>query len=154
MKTRDLVVISIFIALSLVLANVKFFSSIAMDSVPAFAALFIFKDNKSAVIALIGHIATAYFSSFPFGILTHIIIALLMYIMLYLSAKLIKKNLTLTVIFILLFNALIMPLSVFIVTPFNIQIYLTLVVTLTLAVSLNLLVAVICSRAVLKYLEI
>lgn len=154
MKTKDLVVIAIFITLSVVLANVRFFSSIAMDSVPAFVALFLWKDNKAALIAMIGHVATAYFTSFPFGIVTHIIIAVLMYAMLYLAAKIAKKNKTITVIFIVLFNAFIMPLAVFITVPFDMEMYLTLVTALTLAVALNMLVAVIVAKALSKYVEI
>lgn len=142
MKTKELTIIALLIGLSLILSYVKFFGSIALDSVPAFVALLLWKDYKAGLIGGIGHIFTALTSGFIFGLFTHILIAILMFVMLFLAAKIIRKHSTIfTFIFILFVNALVMPFTIFIMTPFSMEMYMSLVLMLSLAVIVNLSIA-------------
>ncbi len=80
MKTRTLVIAAMLIALSFIGANIKISGSIAFDSMPAFFGALVLGPVAGGIIGLIGHLLTAVFSGFPFGLPVHIIVAVMMYI--------------------------------------------------------------------------
>lgn len=156
MKTRDIAIIGILVGLSFVLGMIKFAGSIALDSAPAFLAVFVFKDYKGAAIGAIGHLLSAVTSGFPFGLPIHLATAAIMFVMLYLAAIAVKKfNIVVGVGIILLINAFIAPLVVFIAAPFTMAAYTGLVASLGLATIANLVIALILYKpaegALIKY---
>lgn len=157
MKVKDLAIVALFVALAFVLSNVRLYGSIAFDSVPAFLALLLWKDYKAGLIGGLGHIFTATLSGFPFGQITHALITILMFVMLIIAAKMIKKwSVVVTFIFIYICNALLMPFTIFVMTPFDINAYLLLVLMLTLALIGNFIVTFVLykpTKAVLNRVE-
>ena len=75
-NTRNLVLMALFIALSFVGAQLKIFSTIAFDSLPAFLATLLMGPVYGAIIAIIGHLLTALTSGFPMTLPVHLVIAL------------------------------------------------------------------------------
>ncbi|MDL2211288.1 ECF transporter S component [Erysipelotrichaceae bacterium OttesenSCG-928-M19] len=161
MKTKDIAVIGLLVALSFVLGLVKIpGTSIALDSAPAFLAVFIFKDYKGAVIGALGHLLSAAGVGFmPLGVPIHLMTAAIMFIMLYLAAILAKKfNVAVGMGVIFLINAFIAPLVVFVVQPFSVEVYSGLIIMLAPATIANLLIAVAVLRpakgALARYVDI
>lgn len=150
MKIKDITIVGILIALSFVLGMIKISGSIALDSVPAFLALFVFKDYKAGFIGAIAHMLSAASAGFPLGLPTHLIVALIMFIMLVVAQYLLKKtNLVVTIIFILLINGIVSPLSAFVVAiPFSSAAYLSLVSLLLIATAINLVIALILTKPI------
>ena len=73
-----LVLAAMFIALCFVGANIKIFSSIAMDSLPAFIGTLFLGYGWGFAIGALAHVLTAITSGFPFGLPAHIITAVMM----------------------------------------------------------------------------
>lgn len=154
MKVREITTIAIMVSMSFILSYFKLFASIALDSMPAFLALLIWKDNKSANIAALAHILTAISSGLPFGLFSHLMIAALMYITLWIARKyIIKLSLVLTIFFIYIANVIIMPLCIFSFMEWSFVLYLTLVSSLTIAVLINMLFALILYRPLTRYMS-
>jgi len=74
--TRNLVLMALFIALSFVGAQLKIFSTVAFDSLPAFLATLLMGPIYGAIVAIIGHLLTALTSGFPMTLPVHLVIAL------------------------------------------------------------------------------
>jgi len=74
-KTRNLVLTALFIALSFVGSNVKISGTIAFDSLPAFLGALLLGPVFGAFIGFLGHLFSALLTGFPFGLPTHIVIA-------------------------------------------------------------------------------
>lgn len=147
LSTKDLVVLAMLIALSFILANIKIAGSIALDSAPAFLALFVYKDYRAAIVGAIGHLLSAGLAGFALTLPVHLIVAGTMAIMLLLAAVIIKKvNQTTAFGFIFLFNAAIAPLAIFAVMPFSTEAYLGFFAALAPATALNLIIAALLTK--------
>ena len=77
-RTRTLVVIALFVAISFVGSHIKVFGTIAFDSLPAFLAALVLGPWYGAAIGFLGHMFTALTSGFPLSVPLHFIIALAM----------------------------------------------------------------------------
>lgn len=75
-NTRNLVFMALFIALSFIGAQLKIFSTVAFDSLPAFLATLLMGPIYGAIVAIIGHLLTALTSGFPMSAPVHGVIAL------------------------------------------------------------------------------
>lgn len=74
MKTKKLVLIAMFIALSFIGANIKVAGTIAFDSMPGFLGAIILGPCAGAIIGVVGHFLTALTTGFPLTLPVHIII--------------------------------------------------------------------------------
>ncbi len=74
MKTKEIVLAALFIALSFIGANIKIMGSIAFDSMPGFLGALLLGPAYGAFIGMIGHFLTALLSGFPLSFPAHIII--------------------------------------------------------------------------------
>lgn len=77
-RTKQLVMAGLFIALSFVGANIKIMGSIAFDSLPAFLAAILLGPLWGAAIGFLGHMATALTSGFPLSLPLHMVVAISM----------------------------------------------------------------------------
>lgn len=155
LNTRDLVILAVLIALSFILANIKVAGSIALDSAPAFLALFVYKDYRAAIVGSIGHLLSASLSGFALGLPVHLIIAATMAIMLLIAAWLIKKfNQTTAFGFIFIFNVMVAPLPVFLIMPFSQEVYLAFFIALAPATLLSLVIAGVLTKPTKQALRI
>jgi uncharacterized membrane protein len=74
-KTLRLCLTAMFCALSAVGAQIRIFSSIAFDSLPAFLAAALLGGPEGAVVGAAGHMLTAALSGFPYTLPLHMVIA-------------------------------------------------------------------------------
>jgi len=92
LNAKRLVILSLFIALSAVLANIKIFSTIAFDSLPAFLAAMLISPLAGGVVGALGHLLSAFTSGFPLTVPMHLFIALQMLIIVWFYGILFKKS--------------------------------------------------------------
>lgn len=78
MKTKKLVLTSLFIALCFIGANIKIMGTIAFDSMPAFLAAIILGPVYGAIVGALGHFLTAFTSGFPLTLPVHLITMVMM----------------------------------------------------------------------------
>lgn len=95
MKTKELVLIALMIALSVILSYVKIPSptgSVALDALPAFALAGVLGPVAGGIVGFFGHLATAANSGFGLGIVLHLVIAVSMFISAYSFGVFYKKG--------------------------------------------------------------
>ena len=106
-KIKTISIIGVLIALSVVFSFIKIPSpvgTVAFDAIPGFFAAVYLLPSIGGFIGAIGHIATAATAGFPFGITSHIIIALTMFVACFVFGLLYKKNKFLAIILGILIN--------------------------------------------------
>ncbi|WP_167555422.1 ECF transporter S component [Gottfriedia acidiceleris] len=91
MNTKKIVLLSLFIALSAVLSNIKIVYSIAFDSLPAFLAAMMISPIAGGIVGALGHLLTAITSGFPFTVPVHLFIAIQMLVIVWIFGVLFKK---------------------------------------------------------------
>ncbi|MGG0175683.1 MULTISPECIES: ECF transporter S component [Bacillaceae] len=91
MNTKRIVLLSLFIALSAVLSNIKIVYSIAFDSLPAFLAAMMISPIAGGIVGALGHLLTAITSGFPFTVPVHLFIAIQMLVIVWIFGVLFKK---------------------------------------------------------------
>ena len=74
-QNKKLVLTALFIALSLLGANIRMFGTIAFDSMPAFLASLLLGPVIGAMVGFFGHMFSAIFIGAPLGIPMHLAIA-------------------------------------------------------------------------------
>lgn len=73
----------LFIACSVIGASLKIQGSIALDAFPAFLGAMILGPGFGFVIALVGHLFSAFFSGFPLTLVLHLCIGVLLGVVVY-----------------------------------------------------------------------
>jgi uncharacterized membrane protein len=91
LNTKKIVLLSLFIALSAVLSNIKIVYSIAFDSLPAFLAAMMISPIAGGIVGALGHLLTAITSGFPFTVPVHLFIAIQMLVIVWIFGVLFKK---------------------------------------------------------------
>jgi len=91
LNTKRIVLLSLFIALSAVLSNIKIAYSIAFDSLPAFLAAMMISPIAGGIVGALGHLLTAITSGFPFTVPVHLFIAIQMLVIVWIFGVLFKK---------------------------------------------------------------
>lgn len=143
---KKLVLLSLFVALSFVGANIKIFGSIAFDAMPAYFATIFMGPISGAIVAVIGHLFTALLSGFPLSLPVHLIISVNMAITMvatFYTYKLLRKNNFLIAAFVAiivgtLFNG---PISTLVLLPILGDMVYGLIPILTVVSAINVLLA-------------
>lgn len=146
MKTRKLVIIALFIAMSFIGANIKIAGSIAFDSMAGFLGTLILGPLYGALIGAIGHLLTAAISGFPLSLPIHMIIMVDMALTMFLFGITYKffsrSNKIISIIMSSIVGILINgPLSVLMLIPIMGRAVLAMLPLLILAAALNILIA-------------
>ncbi len=92
--SKQLVTMAMFIALSALMSFIKIpgpVGSIAMDSTPAFLGALLFGPVFGGIVGFFGHVASAATAGFQLGLPTHLVIAFMMFLTLYLVGLLKDK---------------------------------------------------------------
>jgi uncharacterized membrane protein len=145
-KTRKIVITSLFIAISFIGANIKIAGTVAFDSMPGFLASLIFGPLYGAIVGAVGHLLTSATSGFPLSVPVHMIIMLDMALTMALfgvTYKFFSKtNKALAVILSSIIGVIINgPVSVFVIMPIVGKGVLAMLPILTLAALLNIIIA-------------
>ncbi len=147
-QTKQLALIAMLIALSVIGAQIKVFNTIAFDSVPAFIGGLLINPVAGGIIGIFGHLVTAGVSSFPLGLLTHLIISLMMFLTVYLFAKVYQKSVILAVVVAVIFNG---PLSLLLLTPIiGVPLAKVLIVPLSIVAAINSTLGIVVFKSIFK----
>lgn len=146
MKTRKLVIMSLFIAISFLGANIKIMGTIAFDSMAGFLGCLILGPVYGAIIGALGHFLTAATSGFPYTLPVHMIImvdmALTMFLFGIIYNKLSKINKYMGIIIAAIVGIIINgPVSLLMIVPIMGWGMVALIPILCLAAFLNILIA-------------
>jgi uncharacterized membrane protein len=144
MKSRMLILLALFSALSAVGAAIKIpaiIGSVAFDVFPALLAAALLGSGAGAIVGAFGHLLSALIAGFPLGPM-HVLISIEMAILIFIFGVLYKKNKkgTASILFILM-NAFAAPLPfIFIMNP---AFYVALVPSLVIGSSINIVIALV-----------
>lgn len=121
MKIKTLTLAALFAALCAIGGLIKIplgISSTALDSAPALIAVAFLSPLLAGIVALIGHLASAFYGGMPLGPF-HFLIAVEMFLILYVFARMHQKGLAKTKwLFFIVANGLLAPLPFyFLISP-------------------------------------
>ncbi|MDM0947743.1 ECF transporter S component [Clostridium perfringens] len=91
-EVRKLCFSAILIAISVILANFPIFSSIALDSMPAFVGGIIISPVVGGIIGLLAHLFVALRTGFPLSLPVHILVALEMFVVVYITSIIFNRG--------------------------------------------------------------
>ncbi|PGM57617.1 ECF transporter S component [Bacillus sp. AFS053548] len=156
LNTKRIVLLSLFIALSAVLSNIKIVYSIAFDSLPAFLAAMMISPIAGGIVGALGHLLTAITSGFPFTVPVHLFIAIQMLVIVWMFGVLFKKmNQYLAMVVAIILNGPVATLLsglliAFLNHSFTVKtissFFILMVVPLTLASAANIVLAFILQK--------
>jgi riboflavin transporter len=148
-----MVLLALFIALSVVGGYIKIpnpiTSSIAFDSLPAYLAALIFGGPFGAIVAFLGHMASAAIGGFPLSLPVHLIIgaemALIMIAFNYVAKKV---NITSAVVVGTVLNGAGAGVPLIFIPGLGMPAYLGSIVPLTVATIANILLCVLVYKPI------
>lgn len=151
MKTRKLVIMALFIAVSFLGANIKIMGTIAFDSMAGFLGCLILGPVYGAVIGALGHFLTAATSGFPYTVPVHMLImvdmALTMLFFGIIHNKLLKINKYLGIVAAAIIGIIINgPISILMIVPIMGWGMIAMLPILCVAAFLNILIAYLIYR--------
>lgn len=135
----------IFIALSAVGGMMKvpaIVGSVALDSFPALLASILLGPVQGGIVAFLGHLASSFIVGFPLGIF-HLLIALEMFVIVYLFGYLYQLHKLVSFGFVLISNTLLAPLPFYFLM--GKAFYFTIVPSLFIGTLINVAVAALLS---------
>lgn len=144
MKSRMLILLALFSALSAVGAAIKIpaiIGTVAFDVFPALLAAALLGGGAGAIVGALGHLLSALIAGFPLGPM-HVLIAIEMALLVFIFGVLYKKKKkgTASILFILA-NAFAAPLPfIFIMNP---AFYVALVPSLLIGSAINTVIALV-----------
>lgn len=144
MKSRKLILLALFSALSAVGAVIKIpaiVGSVAFDVFPALLAAALLGSGAGAIVGAFGHLLSALIVGFPLGPM-HVLIAIEMALLVFIFGVLYKKNKkgTASILFILM-NAFAAPLPFIFIM--NKAFYVALVPSLLIGSIINTVIALV-----------
>jgi len=153
-SVKSITITSMFIAISAILSNFKIWGSVSFDAAPAFLASYLLGGTYGAFVGVIGHLVAAMTSGFPLSFPLHIIIALEMGLICYISGFLFKdkgKMFFITPILTFLLNSFVAPLILIFWKDMGLNVYIAMLLPLTIVSFANVLVAVLLYPMLKKF---
>lgn len=149
-KTKKIVLMGLFIALSVVCSFIKLPSptgTIAFDSLPAYAAGILLGGIPGAVVGFMGHMATALSAGFPLTLPVHITIAVVMAVTILLFNFTYKKtNIFFASIVGIIVNGVGAPLLLALILNSDAKLYISFIPFLIVGSAANVIAAdVVCT---------
>ncbi|MCT4621081.1 MAG: ECF transporter S component [Marinisporobacter sp.] len=146
-KTKRMVIIGMFIALSFVGSYIKIPSplqSIALDSMPAFLGGLTLGGGTGALVGFIGHILTSANAGFPLSLPIHLMIAIVMSITVFSFSVTYKRiNMIVAGIIGVVLNGIGAPLVISFMPQFGWGFFMSITPFLVLASAVNVILAVL-----------
>ena len=154
-KTRGIVILSLFIAMSVIGGYIKLpnpiTSSIAFDSLPAYLAALLLGGVPGAIVGFLGHIISAALGGFSLTLPVHLLVASEMALIMVIFSFCAKKiNIIAAIISGILLNGIIMPATLILIPGFGVPVFLAMLLPLTAASTLNILVCTLIYKPIKK----
>lgn len=144
MKTKNLVITALFIAISFIGANLKIMGTIAFDSMAGFLGTLMLGPVYGAIIGALGHFLSALTSGFPLSLPIHLIIMVDMALTMLLFGitynKFKNKNINFAIILSTIVAIVVNgPISVLMLMPIMGKAVLAYLPVLTMAAAVNVI---------------
>lgn len=152
-NTKTITLLALFCAMSTIGANIKLAGSIALDALPAFLAAMLMGGIPGAITGAVGHMLSASLAGFPFTPLLHIVIALEMAAICFVTGLMVhkwKRSIWLSAILAFVLNAFVSPAILIIWPGMGLPAYIGALGPLTLASAVNAGIAAILAYALQK----
>jgi uncharacterized membrane protein len=154
-KTKQIVLLALFIAMSVVGGYIKLpnpiTSSIALDSLPAYLSALLLGGIPGAIVGFLGHMASAALGGFPLSLPIHILIgiqmALIMLIFNFCSKKI---NIFTAIVVGIILNGVVSPASLILIPGMGMPVFLGAVVPLTVGSALNIIICTLVYNPIKK----
>ncbi|XJS10947.1 ECF transporter S component [Aerococcaceae bacterium WGS1372] len=152
MKTKQLVLVSFLIALTIIGGHVKVFGSIALDLAPSMVGTLLLNPVLGMFLAFSGHLISALIAGFPLTLPVHLIISVMMSLTMFVYGKIRVHNTNKKTIIILsdivafVFNVFIAQLPL--IPLLGLPILASLTPALALASILNIITAELVYHAI------
>lgn len=144
MRVKQLTLVSLMIALSVLGGHFKLFGSIALDTAPAILGTILLSPTHGILLAFLGHMSSALLSGFPLSLPIHIIIGAMMSLTLFAFGKVRarktdKKAIIISDVVLFVFNVFVAQIPLIPVLGFGVL--SALLVPLAIATVLNIVAA-------------
>lgn len=154
-KTKQIVLLALFIAMSIVGGYIKLpnpiTSSIAFDSLPAYLAALLLGGIPGAIVGFLGHMASAALGGFPLSLPIHILIGIEIAIIMPIFNFCAKKtNIFVAIIVGILLNGVVCPASLILVPGMGIPVFLGSLIPLITASALNIIICTLIFKPIKK----
>lgn len=158
-KTKQLVLLALFVAMSVVGGYIKLpnpiTSSIAFDSLPAYLSALLLGGIPGAIVGFLGHMASAALGGFPLSLPIHFLIGAQMgLIMLVFSFCAKKVNLLAAIIICIILNGVACPASLILIPGMGMPVFLGALVPLTVASALNIIICALVYKPIKRVISI
>ena len=154
-KTKQIVLLALFISMSVVGGYIKIpnpiTSSIAFDSLAAYLSALLLGGIPGALVAFLGHMASAALGGFPLTLPIHILIGIemgLIMIVFNFCAK--KINLLTAIVVGILLNGVICPASLILIPGMGLPVFLGALLPLFVASALNIIISALIYSPIKK----
>ncbi|MFV0499513.1 MAG: ECF transporter S component [Bacilli bacterium] len=149
---KNFVIYGMLIALCVVLSFIKIpaaSQTVSLDSTPAFFAAMHISSFGGGIVGFFAHLISASINGFPLGIPIHLIIAVMMFISVYIFGLVYNKfGIIPGIITAVIMNGIVS------IVPFiwiiNYQFFYLMIVPLTIASLINVIIAIIIEKSVKK----
>lgn len=157
MKTKKLILIALFIALSFLGAMIKIPSpvgTLGLDSLPGFLAGLLIGGIEGGIIALIGHLIIAFYNGFFLTMPVHIIIAIMMFIAVYCYSLAYKRSQYFAVFVGIIVNGVLAPLALLILPGIGLPFFIATTPFVLAASTLNVVLSYLLYVPLSKYIKL
>jgi uncharacterized membrane protein len=156
-KTKQLVTMAVFIALSMIGAVIKINGSIALDALPAFLGSIMLGPVAGGIIGCIGHLMSAGFAGFYLSLPMHLLIAFEMLVIVAIFGKVYRDgNKVVAIVLGIVLNG---PVATFLASQLasilgaefaGMAMFYAFIVPLTIAAAVNVILASIVYEGIKK----
>lgn len=154
-KTKQIVLLALFIAMSVVGGYIKLpnpiTSSIAFDSLPAYLSALLLGGIPGAIVGFLGHMASAALGGFPLSLPIHIFIGIQMALIMFIFNFCAKKiNIFTAIVVGIILNGVVSPASLILIPGMGMPVFLGVVVPLTVGSALNIIICALVYNPIKK----
>ena len=155
MKLKKMITIAMLVALCTIGAFIKIPSpvaTVAFDSLPGFVAAGLYTPVIGGCVGAAGHLISALISGFPLGVVSHLIVAAMMFLTMFVFSMLYRKNKILAAIAAVVINGpvALIPFGFMFGWPF----FVSMVLSLSIAAAVNVIIAMLILPVLKKVLKL
>lgn len=145
-KTKSLVLLAMFVALSSVGASIKVPSptgTVALDALPGFLAALVLGPGLGALVAALGHLLTSLFAGFPMSLPLHLLVAAQMAVAAYAMGYCKNYGLPLAAAVGIFINGVVAPACFILLPQFGMAFFAAMLVPLLVGATINVVAAAV-----------
>ncbi len=144
-QLKQMVLMALFIAMSVIGAFIKIPSptgTVALDSLPGYLAALLLGGIPGAIVAFLGHLASAATAGFPMTLPIHLLVAFQMAVIMLMIGYAVKRiHLVAVMVLGIILNGILAPASLILIPGFGTAFFTAMVLPLSVASIIVILLA-------------